>query len=172
VGPQKPLKKWLLFFIKFEFLKNPIPFFLFQNKDSLQLPIREKAVISQKQIGNILETNRQKKVATVFQEELSEIFRKEAKELFPGKLLTVTEVSVSPDLSVAKVYVSIFPTNEKEQIIKMIKEKAPYYRSQLARSAAKTMRITPELLFYLDSSLDDIDKIDRALRGEGNNPIL
>ena len=119
-----------------------------------------------------METNRQKKVATVFQEELSEIFRKEAKELFPGKLLTVTEVNVSPDLSVAKVYVSVFPTNEKEQIIKMIKEKAPYYRSLLARTAAKTMRITPELLFYLDSSLDEIDKIDRALRGEGNNPTL
>ena len=119
-----------------------------------------------------METNRQKKVATVFQEELSEIFRKEAKELFPGKLLTVSNVSVSPDLSVAKVYVSIFPTNEKEQIIKLIKEKSPFYRSLIARTAAKTMRITPELLFYLDSSLDEMDKIDRALRGEGNNPTL
>ena len=119
-----------------------------------------------------METNRQKKVSTVFQEELSEIFRKEAKELYPGKLLTVSNVSVSPDLSVAKVYVSIFPTNEKEQIIKLIKEKAPFYRSLIAKTAAKTMRITPELLFYLDSSLDEMDKIDRALRGEGNNPTL
>lgn len=119
-----------------------------------------------------METNRQKKVAVVFQEELSEIFRKEAIELFPGKLLTVSEVRVSPDLSVAKVYISIFPTQEKEQIIKLIKEKAPYYRSLLARTAAKTMRVTPELLFYLDSSLDEIDKIDRALRGDGNNPVL
>lgn len=119
-----------------------------------------------------METNRQKKVATVFQEELSEIFRKEAKELYPGKLLTVTEVKVSPDLSVAKIYVSVFPTNEKEQIIKQIKEKASYYRSQIAKTAAKTMRVTPELLFYLDTSLDEIDKIDRALRGEGNNPTL
>lgn len=119
-----------------------------------------------------METNRQKKVATVFQEELSEIFRKEAMEHFPGKLLTVTDVGVSPDLSVAKIYVSVFPTNEKEKIIQLIKEKAPFYRSLLARTAAKTMRITPELLFYLDSSLDDIDKIDRALRGEGNNPTL
>jgi len=119
-----------------------------------------------------LETNRQKKVATVFQEELSEIFRREAKELYPGKLLTVTEVKVSPDLSVAKIYVSVFPTHEKDQIIKQIKEKAPYYRSLIAKTAAKTMRVTPELLFYLDTSLDEIDKIDRALRGEGNNPTL
>ncbi|NLN32193.1 MAG: 30S ribosome-binding factor RbfA [Flavobacteriaceae bacterium] len=119
-----------------------------------------------------METNRQKKVAKVFQEELSEIFRKEAMELYPGKLLTVSEVRVTPDLSVAKVYISIFPTQEKEQIIQQIKEKTPYYRSLIAKTAAKTMRITPEILFYLDVSHEEIDKIDRALRGEGNNPKL
>lgn len=119
-----------------------------------------------------METNRQKKVATVFQEELSEIFRKEAKELYPGYLLTVTEVKVSSDLSVARVFVSVFPTDKKDAIIKTIKEKSTVYRSKIAKTAAKTMRVTPELLFYLDSSLEDIDKIDRALRGEGNNPIL
>lgn len=119
-----------------------------------------------------MESNRQKKVATVFQEELSEIFRKEAKELYPGRLLTVTAVKVSPDLSAAKIYVSIFPAKDKELIIKSIKEKSAVYRSQLAKTAAKTMRVVPELLFYLDSTLDEMEKIDRALRGEGNNPIL
>lgn len=119
-----------------------------------------------------MDTNRQKKVATVFQEELSEIFRKEAKELYPGNLITVTEVKVSPDLSVAKIYVSIFPTTNKDTIIKSIKLKAATYRSQLAKTAAKTMRITPELLFYLDNTLDEMDKIDRALSGKGDNPIL
>jgi ribosome-binding factor A len=122
--------------------------------------------------NNILETNRQKKVSTIFQEELSEIFRKEAIELYPGKLLTVTDVAVSPDLSVAKVHISIFPNQDKEIIIKQIKEKAPVYRSMIARTAAKTMRITPELLFYLDSTLDQIEKIEKAIKGEGNNPIL
>lgn len=119
-----------------------------------------------------METNRQKKVSTIFQEELSEIFRKEALELYPGKLLTVTDVTVSPDLSVAKVYISIFPNHDKEVIIKQIKEKATVYRSMIARTAAKTMRITPEMLFYLDTTLDEIEKIDKALKGEGNNPIL
>jgi len=119
-----------------------------------------------------MESNRQKKVAAIFQEELSEIFRKEAKELYPGRLLTVTDVKVSPDLSVAKIYVSIFPAKDKELIIKSIKEKSSVYRSQLAKTAAKTMRIVPELLFYLDSTLDEMEKIDRALRGEGNNPTL
>ncbi|MDD3771981.1 MAG: 30S ribosome-binding factor RbfA [Weeksellaceae bacterium] len=119
-----------------------------------------------------MESNRQKKVATVFQEELSEIFRKEAREFFPGYLITVTDVWVSSDLSVSKVNLSIFPSKEKKQILKQIKEKAAYYRSLLAKTAAKSMRITPELLFYLDTTLDDREKIEKALRGEGNNPIL
>lgn len=119
-----------------------------------------------------MESNRQKKVAKVFQEELSEVFRKEAMESFKGTLLTVSDVSVSPDLSVAKIYISVFPTSHQQQILKSIKDKSAQYRSHLARSAAKTMRITPELLFYLDSTLDEMDKIDKALRGEGNNPKL
>lgn len=119
-----------------------------------------------------METNRQKKVAKIFQEELSEIFRKEAGEHFPGVLLTVTSVWVSSDLSVSKVYLSIFPTDHQKEIIKKIKEKAPYYRSLIAKTAAKSMRITPELLFYTDSSLDDRERIEKALRGEGNNPKL
>lgn len=119
-----------------------------------------------------MDSNRQKKVSTVFQEELSEIFRKEAKELYPGNLISVSEVKVSPDLSVAKVYVSIFPATNKDLIIKSIKAKAPTYRSFLAKTAAKAMRITPELLFYLDNTLDEIDKIDRALSGKGDNPVL
>lgn len=119
-----------------------------------------------------MDSNRQKKVSTVFQEELSEIFRKEAKELYPGNLISVSEVKVSPDLSVAKVYVSIFPSANKDLIIKAIKLKASNYRSQLAKTAAKNMRITPELLFYLDNTLDEMDKIDRALNGKGDNPIL
>lgn len=119
-----------------------------------------------------MDTNRQKKVSKVFQEELSEIFRKEAKELYPGNLISVTEVKVSADLSVAKVYVSIFPATNKDLIIKSITAKAPAYRSLLAKTAAKTMRVTPELLFYLDNTLDEIEKIDRALNGKGDNPIL
>lgn len=119
-----------------------------------------------------MDTNRQKKVSKVFQEELSEIFRKEAKELYPGNLISISEVKVSADLSVAKVYVSIFPATNKELIIKAIKAKAPSYRSLLAKTAAKTMRVTPELLFHLDNTLDEMEKIDRALSGKGDNPIL
>lgn len=119
-----------------------------------------------------LETNRQKKVAAIFKEELSEIFRKEAHDNFRGTLITITGVWVSSDLSVAKAYLSVFPSEKKDEIILLVKEKAPHYRTLLAKSAAKNMRIVPEVLFYLDSSLDDMEKIERALRGEGNNPVL
>ncbi|HUH34868.1 MAG TPA: 30S ribosome-binding factor RbfA [Moheibacter sp.] len=119
-----------------------------------------------------METNRQKKVATIFQEELSEIFRKEAKEHYSGNLITVSEVKVTSDLSSAKVYLSIFPANNNDQIMKDIKEKAPLYRSMIAKTAAKSMRFTPELMFYLDLSLDKIEKIERALDGKGENPVL
>jgi ribosome-binding factor A len=119
-----------------------------------------------------LETNRQKKVANIFQEELAEIFRKVSRESFQGTLLTVTSVWVSPDLSVSKVYLSIFPNKNQKEIIEKIKEKAPYYRSLMAKTAAKNMRTTPEFLFYLDTTLEDTEKIEKALRGEGNNPIL
>lgn len=86
--------------------------------------------------------------------------------------MTVTEVKITPDLAVAKVYLSVFPSEGKEKILAEIKEKAPLYRMRLAKTAAKTMRITPELLFYVDSTLDAQEKIDRALKGEGDNPVL
>lgn len=119
-----------------------------------------------------METNRQKKVGKVFQQELSEIFRKEAKDHYSGNLITVTTVKVTSDLATAKVYLSIFPADRNDEIMESIKEKAPLYRSMIARTAAKTMRYTPELLFYLDVSLDKMEKIEQALKGKGENPIL
>lgn len=119
-----------------------------------------------------METNRQKKVAKAFQQELSEIFRREAKDNYNGNLISVTKVYVTPDIATAKIYLSIFPTDNSENIIKDIKEKTPLYRKMIARTTAKNMRFTPELLFYLDVSLDKMEKIERALKGKGDNPIL
>ena len=121
---------------------------------------------------NILDSNRQLKVGKLFQEELAEAFRKWASEEFPGNIISVTEVKVTPDLSVAKIYVSIFPNTKKEEILKEIRTNTPLFRGILSKGAAKTMRTTPELIFKLDNSLDEIEKIDNALKGKGNNPIL
>lgn len=119
-----------------------------------------------------MDSNRQQKVGKLFQEELAEAFRKWGTEEFPGNLISVTEVKVTPDLSVSKIYVSIFPSTRKDEILKEIKTNTPKFRGILSKGAAKHMRITPELIFILDDSLDQIEKIDNALNGKGNNPIL
>jgi ribosome-binding factor A len=119
-----------------------------------------------------LDSNRQQKVSKLFQEDLAEAFRKWAIKEFPGNLISVTEVKVTPDLGVSKIYVSIFPNTKKDEIFKAIKENIPFFRGVLSNGASKQMRITPELIFILDNSLDEMDKIDKALKGEGNNPIL
>lgn len=119
-----------------------------------------------------LDSNRQQKVSKLFQEDLAEAFRKWAVQEFPGNLISVTEVKVTPDLAVSKIYISIFPSTRKDEIFKAIKVNIPFFRGALSSGASKEMRITPELIFILDNSLDEIDKIDKALKGEGNNPIL
>ncbi len=119
-----------------------------------------------------MDSNRQQKVSKLFQEELAEAFRKWGVKEFPGNLISVTEVKVTPDLGVSKIYVSIFPNTQKDEIFKEIRVNTPLFRGILSKSASKQMRITPELIFILDNSLDEIDKIDKALKGEGNNPIL
>jgi len=119
-----------------------------------------------------LDSNRQQKVGKLFQEELAEAFRKWTIEFYPGNIISVTEVKVSPDLGVAKVYVSVFPNDKKDEIVKEIKNQNSLFRGILSKGAAKSMRITPELVFKLDNTLDEMDKIDRALNGKGNNPLL
>lgn len=119
-----------------------------------------------------MDSNRQLKVGKLFQEELAEGFRKWSSQEFPGNIISVTEVKVTPDLSVAKIYVSIFPNTRKDEIIATIRSNTPLFRGILSKGAAKKMRITPELVFKLDNSLDEIEKIDKALNGKGNNPIL
>ena len=119
-----------------------------------------------------MDSNRQQKVSKLFQEELAEAFRKWTTKEFPGNIISVTEVKVTPDLSVSKIYVSIFPNTRKDEILAAIKENTPKFRGVLSKGAAKAMRITPELIFKLDNSLDEIEKIDNALKGKGDNPIL
>ena len=97
---------------------------------------------------------------------------KQYPKVIPVNLISVTKVTVTPDIATAKVYLSIFPTDNSDNIIKDIKEKAPMYRTMIAKTAAKNMRFAPELLFYLDVSLDKMEKIERALKGKGDNPIL
>ena len=108
--------------------------------------------------------NRPLKVARELQKDLAEILRSKGMAAFGGAMVTVSEVRVSPDLSVAKVFVSIFPSPKAETVIGQLRDNVRAYRGELGRIVAKQLRIVPELIFCLDSSLDYAEHIDELLR--------
>ena len=111
-----------------------------------------------------MDSIRQNKVARLIQRDLSEMFQQESKEYTEGAMLSVTAVRVSPDLSYAKIYVSIFPSERVEAVMKSLEEKNKSIRFILGKKVGKQMRIVPELRFFVDDSLDYIDKIDELLK--------
>ena len=111
-----------------------------------------------------MDSIRQNKVARLIQRYLSEMFQQECKEYTEGAMLSVTAVRVSPDLSYAKIYVSIFPSERVEAVMKSLEEKNKSIRFILGKKVGKQMRIVPELRFFVDDSLDYIDKIDELLK--------
>lgn len=110
-----------------------------------------------------MESKRQQKFARLIQKDLSEIFQRDAKSMFNGAFITVTEVKVSPDLSIAKVYLSFLLAKNKNTLIEDIKEKGKAIRQMLAVKIKNQARIIPELHFYLDESLEYAAKIDNLL---------
>lgn len=118
------------------------------------------------------ESNRQRKVAQIIQEDFAELFRKQAAESKQNFLVSVSDTKVTPDLSIAKIYLSIFPQEFRKAIMQEIEENKAQYRNFLGTKMSKQVRIIPELQFYLDTSLDDVERIDRELRGKGDNPVL
>lgn len=113
-----------------------------------------------------MESTRQKKVSRLLQKELAEILRQKTTELARGKMITVTTVRVSPDLGLAKIYLSIFPSDKKEETLEKITDNTPRIRNELGSKVRKQLRIIPEIAFYLDDSLDYIDNIDSILNKE------
>ena len=110
-----------------------------------------------------MESTRQKKVSRLLQKELAEILRQKTTELARGKMITVTTVRISPDLGLAKIYLSIFPSDKSEETLEKITDNTPRIRNELGSRVRKQLRIIPEIAFYLDDSLDYIDNIDSIL---------
>jgi ribosome-binding factor A len=117
------------------------------------------------------ESNRQRKIASVLQKDLVDVLQKDAQAGMQGVIISISKVSVTPDLGVAKVYVSIFPSDKRDEIVEAIKSNAPLIRHELAQRTRNQLRRMPELLFFGDDSLDYIEEIDKSLRGEDDNPI-
>ena len=107
---------------------------------------------------------RQEKIANVIKQELGRYFQQNAVSICKGAMVTVTMVRMSPDLSVAKVYISIFGGKDNEDSFNHISENAKYIRHDLSQVVKNQLRKTPELHFYLDDSFDYAKKIDNLLK--------
>lgn len=110
-----------------------------------------------------METTRQNKIARLIQKELGDIFLLQTKAMH-GVLVSVSTVRISPDLSVARAYLSIFPSERAEEIINNINANAKSIRYELGTRVRFQLRIIPELKFFIDDSLDYIERIDELLK--------
>ncbi len=118
-----------------------------------------------------METQRQRKIAGVIQKDLADILQRAVTDQgLRGTLVSVTKVTVTTDLSLAKVYVSIFPKDKIDGLMAAIKQGSPQLRHELARRTKNQMRRVPELNFYLDDSLDYVAGIEKSLKRE-EDPI-
>ena len=110
-----------------------------------------------------METTRQNKIARLLQKELSDIFLQQTKSMH-GVLVSVSAVRISPDMSVARAYLSIFPSDRAEEIIKNINANMKSVRYELGTRVRYQLRIIPELKFFVDDSLDYAEHIDELLK--------
>ena len=117
------------------------------------------------------ETQRQKKIGGIIQQDIAELLQRAATDGgLQGVLLSVTKVTITTDLSIAKVYVSIFPNKESKSLLAGIKANKALIKHELAQRTKNQLRRVPELNFYLDDSLDYIENIEKSLEGN-ENPI-
>ncbi len=113
---------------------------------------------------DIKQSTRQLQVSREIQKALAEIIRSKGMATFDGAMVTVSEVRITPDLSIANVFVSVFPSAKAEAVMKHLSDNNRAYRGELGRLVAKQLRIVPELVFMLDSSIDYAEHIDELLK--------
>ena len=109
-----------------------------------------------------MQATRQQKIARLMQKDLGDIFLRYAKRI-GNLLISVSEVRVSPDLSIAHIYLSIFPSNRAEDVLEHIMEDQKTIRFELGNLEHNQLRIIPELNFHLDTTLDHMERIDQLL---------
>lgn len=110
-----------------------------------------------------MESTRLNKIGRLLQKELSDIFLKEAKAM-PGVLVSVSVVRVSPDLSVARAYLSIFPSERAKELLEGIRANTKAIRFDLGQRVHLQLRKIPDLSFFIDDSLDYLENIDKLLQ--------
>ena len=110
-----------------------------------------------------MQPTRQNRIARLLQKELAEIFQSQTRKTH-GVLVSVTRVRVSPDLSICTAYLSIFPSERGAEILENVKANDKSIRYELGTRVRNQLRIVPELRFFIDDSLDYIDRIDELLK--------
>ena len=106
---------------------------------------------------------RQNKVAKQIQKDIAEIVQSQSREVAPGKMLTVTNVHITADLSIARIYVSVFPSEKSDEYISELNAHVGFYRNELGKKIRHQLKKVPEINFFLDDSLDYLDNIDKLL---------
>lgn len=110
-----------------------------------------------------METTRQNKISRLIQKELSEVFQMQTRQM-KGVLVSVSNCRVSPDLSICRVYLSVFPSEKAAEIVENINVNQKQVRFELGQRVRHQLRIIPELKFFVDDSLDYVEHIDELLK--------
>ncbi|MEE2954040.1 MAG: 30S ribosome-binding factor RbfA [Bacteroidota bacterium] len=111
-----------------------------------------------------MESNRKSKISRLIQKNISIIFQQESQNLFGKTMISVTKVYVSADFSSCKIFVSVFPVKDPQDILQLIKKHTSLFRKHLGLRLRNQLRIIPELHFFLDDSIDYVDEIERLLK--------
>jgi len=112
-----------------------------------------------------MESKRQQKYAKLIKEEMASIFMKEGKKIFGDAFITISDVAVTPDLGLAKIYVSLQFITNRTEIVDAMNNEQKFFRGLLGSKIRKVARTIPELKFYEDNTLDEASRIDEVLKG-------
>ena len=114
-------------------------------------------------INKNMQETRQNRISRLLQKELASIFQIQTR-MMHGVLVSVTRVKVSPDLSICTAYLSIFPSEKGDELLKNINANEKTIRYELGQRVHNQLRIIPELRFFIDDSLDYLERIDELLK--------
>lgn len=110
------------------------------------------------------ESKRQKQVGQLIQEEMSNIFLREGVNIIDGGMVSISKVSVTPDLLEARIYLSMFQIKDRPALLKSIKERTSEWRNLLGQRVKNQLRRIPELQFFIDDTLDYVFKMEELFK--------